>query len=341
MGNNVLALQDLFRAWGFESDVFAETIDGSLAHRARPSRDFPAVDDERSAVLLHYGVYCSELDLFVRARGPRVLFYHNITPAHYFLRYHLRTYYFTKIGRYVLPYAVRAAHLALGVSPFNCEELEALGAPNTRVLPLFTDLEGLHRTPPSGDVLARFDDGFVNVLFVGRIAPNKRQDDLLRAFAHYHRRVNPMSRLLVVGHVAIRRWQEELEQLVDALRLHEAVVFTGGVPDDELAAYYRVADVFVCLSEHEGFCIPLLEAMRFGVPVAAFPTSAIPYTMGDAGVLLPDRDPATVARTIDRLVRDGAWRAEIVARQRRRLADFSAAKLASMLAWYLRDLLLP
>src|SRR5262249_16388294 len=127
IGYNVVALQDLFRSWGFQAEVFARDIEPALRHRAPPRGEVPAFDRERPAGTCHYGIYCDELELFVRARGRRVLLYHNITPAHFFLRYQLRTYYFTKLGRYQLPQAVRAAQLVLGDSAFTCLELERLG----------------------------------------------------------------------------------------------------------------------------------------------------------------------------------------------------------------------
>src|SRR5262249_55783180 len=161
-----------------------------------------------------YGIYCDELELFVRARGRRVLLYHNITPAHFFLRYQLRTYYFTKLGRYQLPQAVRAAQLVLGDSAFTCLELERLRATRCHALPLITDIASLAARRGSEAVLDRCRDGLVNVLFVGRIAPNKRQDLLIRAFAHYQRTVNPESRLILVGQVMIPAYQRDLERLV-------------------------------------------------------------------------------------------------------------------------------
>jgi glycosyltransferase involved in cell wall biosynthesis len=171
---------------------------------------------------------------------------------------------------------------------------------------------------PRPPVLRRlFDDGRDNILFVGRISPNKRIDDLIRVFAVYQRFVRPASRLLLAGdYGGHERYYEALLRMTHELRLSE-VVFTGHLEDDDLRACYAAASVFLCLSEHEGVGVPLLEAMSFRVPVVAFDAAAVRETLRGAGVLLRDKRPELVAELIDRLIRDAPLRAAVLATQQR------------------------
>ena len=195
-----------------------------------------------------------------------MVIYHNITPAHFFLGFHPHLAGLCHHGRRELAAFAARTELALGDSEFNRQELEQAGFARTAVLPIVLDLS-LYERPPSPVVRRLYDDGRTNVLFVGRIIPNKKIDDLVRSFAVFQKWVKPHSRLLLVGdHRGFERYFDRLQELVRELRVDE-VVFTGQVDDDELYAYYRLADVFLCLSEHEGFGVPLQEAMHFGLPV--------------------------------------------------------------------------
>ena len=176
-----------------------------------------------------------------------------------------------------------------------------------------------------------YDDGRTNVLFVGRIIPNKRIDDLIRSFAVFQKWVRPRSRLLLVGdHRGFERYLDRLQELVRELRLDE-VVFTGQVDDDELYAYYRLADVFLCLSEHEGFGVPLQEAMHFGLPVIAYDAGAVRETLRGGGLLLQDKRPEVVADLLDRLTRGGDLRRAVLASQATAIAGIRATDFGALL----------
>jgi glycosyltransferase involved in cell wall biosynthesis len=206
------------------------------------------------------------------------------------------------------------------------------------VLPVVLDLAVYDRAP-SPVVERMFRDGRRNLLFVGRIIPNKRIDDLIRAFAVYQRRCEPRSRLLLVGeHKGFEGYLDRLSALARELHL-EQVVFTGHVDDEDLIAYYRVADAFLCLSEHEGFCVPLVEAMYFGVPVLAYAAGAVAETLRGGGVLLQDKAPELVAELVDRVIRDGALRASLLASQRRAVDALRATDFGALLHERLRPVL--
>ena len=247
-----------------------------------------------------------------------MVIYHNITPAHFFLGFHPHLAGLCHHGRRELAAFAPRTELALGDSEFNRRELEQAGFARTGVLPIVLDL-ALYERPPSAVVRRLYDDGRTNVLFVGRIIPNKKIDDLIRSFAFFQRFVKPHSRLLLVGdHRGFERYLDRLQELVRELRVDE-VVFTGQVDDDELYAYYRLADVFLCLSEHEGFGVPLQEAMLFGVPVVAYDAGAVRETLRGGGLLLKDKSPELVAELLDRVTHGGDLRraADRVAAARR------------------------
>jgi glycosyltransferase involved in cell wall biosynthesis len=227
----------------------------------------------------------------------------------------------------------------LSDSRYNEAELVEAGYRATAVAPVLIDLEALSAHAAGGaeaDVEARVG---LRVLFVGRITPNKAQHDLIKALAVYRRLYDPRARLHLVGGVAAPRYQTALEGFVAALGLEEAVTLTGAVPAGVLAAHYRDADVFVCLSEHEGFCVPLLEAMHHGLPVIAYAAAAVPETLAGAGVLLTDKSPATVAAAIHAVVSDTGVRDALVAAGGTRVKDFALERTRARYVELFTDLL--
>jgi glycosyltransferase involved in cell wall biosynthesis len=175
-----------------------------------------------------------------------------------------------------------------------------------------------------------YGDDRTNLLFVGRIIPNKRIDDLIRVFAVY-KRLDPRSRLLLVGDTrGHERYYDRLQQLIRALAVKD-VVFTGHVDDDDLAAYYRVSHLFLCLSEHEGFCVPLQEAMHFGLPVLAYDTGAVRETLHGGGVLLLDKRPEEVAELIRLVLDDPELRGRVLATQARAMREVRDTDFGALL----------
>jgi glycosyltransferase involved in cell wall biosynthesis len=278
----------------------------------------------------HFSIGSAAGRMIYHAPDRLVAIYHNITPARFFLGFHPHLVGLTHHGRRELSAFAPRTELGLGDSEYNRRELEAAGFRRTAVLPIVLDL-ARYRQPPSAVTRRLFADGRTNVLFVGRIIPNKRIEDLVAAFAAYRRR-DPRSRLLLVGdYRGHERYYARLRERAVALGLSLAddVVFTGHLEHDDLLACYAASHLFLCLSEHEGFCVPLLEAMVFGLPVVACDAGAVRETLGGAGVLLEDRDPETVAEVLARLRPDGELRRAVLAGQGRALAalertDFGA-----------------
>jgi L-malate glycosyltransferase len=260
-----------------------------------------------------------------------VLVYHNITPPEYFLGVHKDLVKLCFRGRRELTAYIQRCDLALGDSEYNRQELEDLGFPDTGVLavvPGFSHLDVL----PDRALASGFDDEWTNVMFVGRVIPNKKFEDVIRAFHVYRTRHNPRSRLLLVGsYSGFERYLALLTGLVARLGTPD-VHFLGHVSNEELSALYDVADLFLCASEHEGFCVPLIEAFYKRVPVLAYAATAVPATMDGGGVLYETKDPADIAKLMDAILSDGAIEDAIVgaqdaALQRLRARDFDGTLL--------------
>jgi glycosyltransferase involved in cell wall biosynthesis len=266
----------------------------------------------------------------IHARADRlVLRYHNVTPARYFLGFQHHVLGLCHHGRRELSAFAARAELALADSEFNRRELLDAGFARSAVLPIVLDLAA-YRGRPSPSLLRMFGDGRANVLFVGRVIPNKRHEELLAAFALFQR-ARPRSRLLLVGDVAgCPHYHDRLAQRARELGLRDCV-FAGQVAQDELLACYAVADVFVCLSKHEGYGVPLVEAMLLGVPVLAHDAAAVRETLGGGGVLLADKRPELVAELMERVVADRAFRQAVLATQARALARLSEPEAGARL----------
>jgi L-malate glycosyltransferase len=330
IGNEALAIQRQLRSGGHESEIFAELVHPRVAHLARPLWQYQEVSSPETVCIYHFSIGSAAGRLIHHAPDRLVIVYHNITPARFFLGFHAHLAGLCHHGRRELAAFAPRSELALGDSEYNRQELDEAGFERTGVLPIVLDLS-LYERPPAPVVRRMYDDGRTNVLFVGRIIPNKKIDDLIRTFAFFQRWVQPHSRLLLVGdYRGFERYCDRLQELVRELRVDE-VVFTGHVDDQELYACYRLADVFLCLSEHEGFCVPLQEAMHFGLPVIAYDTGAVRETLRGGGLLLQDKSPALVAELLDRVTHGGDLRRAVLASQAKAIAAIRATDFGALL----------
>ncbi len=323
IGHEVLGIQRVLRAAGYASDIFVETADPRLEDLTRDFRELVDASHPDHILIHHFSIGSKASRIAFALPDRMMLVYHNITPPEYFVGVHRLLVRLCYHGRRELGAYVDRCDLALGDSEFNRQDLASLGFPRTDVLPVVPDFS--HLEVPPNDLMARsFDDDWTNIVFVGRVIPNKRIDNLVRFFAAYKQRFNPRSRLLVVGSSGgFERYQDMLGDLVAALRVPD-VHFTGHVSNEELTAYYDVADVFLCASEHEGFCVPLIEAFYKRIPVIAWARTAVPATMDGAGVLFDRPDPMEVAALIDLVVGDTGLQERILAGQDAALARLRA-----------------
>lgn len=337
IGNEALQIRAALRHAGHESDIFVELVDPRMASEVRPYQQYREISDPDNLVILHYSLG-SKVSALAREIPDRlVLIYHNITPAHFFAPYNFGLARDCAMGRVELASLRDRCSLALGDSEYNRRELEELGFAPTGVLPLMLELETLDGAADP-IVMRRFGDRRPNWLFVGRVVPNKRFEDVLRAFAYFQRYIDHRARLLIVGeHRTFAPYYDALQHLVARLRIEE-VHFAGHVTQSELNAYYRVADAFVCMSEHEGFCVPIFEAIHRRLPVFAFDAAAVPYSTGEGVLLFKDKDPALVAETVALVLEDAAVRAPVLERQQRALALVSRERVTGLLMEHLHGL---
>jgi glycosyltransferase involved in cell wall biosynthesis len=338
IGDSARRVRELLRRLGHGSDIFALTIDDDLRGDVLPFAD-PAAR-RGDATIFHFALPSPMTAAFATLGGARILQYHNITPAAFFAPYSPGLFRLAALGRQELASLRGRVDLALGDSEFNRKELEALGFAPTGVLPIAVDTDRITAGPPRPALEKILGDGLMNILFVGRIVPNKKIEDHIRLAEVYKRYVDSHYRFIFVGRTdGVPAYYAQIRALVAELRmLPDRFWFTGAVPDEDLAAFYRWADVYVSLSEHEGFCVPLVEAMAADVPILAYAAGAVPETLGGAGLMFSPKDLEVAAEMLGMLVYDRPLRQRVLAGQRRRLQDFSPAALESRVSEVLRSL---
>lgn len=314
IGHEVLGIQRVLSEAGYESDIFVETADPRLEELTCDYRELIDASHADNILIHHFSIGSKASRIAFALPDRMVLVYHNITPPEYFVGVHKQLVELCYKGRRELGAYVNRCDMALGDSEFNRCELERLGFSPTGVLPVIPDFSHLD-VEPDRIVAGDFDDEWTNLLFVGRIIPNKRIDDVIRIFHAYHTKYNPRSRLIVVGsYGGFERYLAMLHDLVARLG-SPAVHFVGQVSNEELSAFYGVADLFLCASEHEGFCVPLVEAFHMHVPAVAYAATAVPVTMDGAGVLFDSKDPLHVAELVDTVLSDASLQEAILVSQ--------------------------
>ncbi|MGH8993874.1 MAG: glycosyltransferase family 4 protein [Acidimicrobiia bacterium] len=327
IGHHVRRVQRVLVEAGYDSQIFADETQPAVRRLARPYREFEApAGGEPTWLLYHLSTGSPMAEFLAGAGQPLGVYYHNITPARFFERWAPEATGGSRTGRADLRRLAAPSRFAMANSTYSAEELTAEGYANVSVVPVLVDFAeyDVPADPATLDRLSRRrDGGGATWLFVGRLAPNKCQHDVIGAFSLYRELFDPAARLVLIGGRTSMLYWEALGLLADELGCADAVEITDVLTFPEVLAHYRRASVFVSLSEHEGFCLPLLEAMHFDVPVVALGGSAVTETVADAGLVLPGKDPVEVACAVDRVLTDGALRAELIAAGRRRVEHFS------------------
>lgn len=336
IGNHILQVQAVLRDMGFRSDIYVADAWREVEHLTKPYRDLPSTD-EPTWLLYHFSTGSPIAD-FLRTRPePKLLDYHNVTPAALFGPWEPHVGVELTAARRQLADLVPHTELAFADSSYNEQELVELGYARTAVVPILLDASLFEQVVDRRlvDRLRSQARGAV-WLFVSRIAPNKAHHDLMKAFAVYRRVYDADAQLRIVGTSASHAYLTALEAFRAALQLDDAITFTGKVSDAEKAAHFEAADVYVSASDHEGFGVTLLEAMHHSLPVVAYGSTAVPEVMGDGGICLPEKSPATLAAAVHRVVSDGGLRDRLVAAGHRRVAhydiDTSRAKLRDVIS---------
>ena len=320
-----IAFRARFRAWGWGGRDVAAEIDPRIGDKIAPLRSLAARDGD--VLLVHYSAYAPKLRAVLELPQRKLLISHNITPARWFWDHDPQAGVVCALGRKQLPQFADAVDVAAGVSLYNAQEFGS-----DVVIPILFDPAGLGNPGPAQPA------GPPTILFVGRLAPHKRQDAVIRAFELYRRRHAPDARLVLVG--APINWPYDAAMRVLAEEISPGrVTIESGLTNEQLAGRWRSAHAFLCMSEHEGFCIPLLEAFHFGVPVIARAIGGVPEVAGDAALLLDDADDESVAAELLALaVSDTELRATLRGRGAARVAAYAPEQTARTLRGVLESL---
>ena len=338
ISQQALLLRRIFRDWGYASDIYAESahVSPSLQGDCRPLRDYAGRAGD--ICMHHFGIDSPAAAVFRATPAHKIMIYHNITPADYFVGFDDGVAAQLHAARENLRATAQQADQVWTVSQFNATELTALGLENVKIFRLMLAPETL-AIAPDPRILGRLAGPLKNILFVGRIAPNKRLEDLILAFACYNKAINPYSRLIIVGSKrSAPRYYPMLRLLVGDLVIPN-VCFEGFAAPAGRAAYYRLADLFISPSEHEGYCLPLLEAMHYDVPVIARQAGGMPEALQGAGIMYDGLAPEELAELMHLALSDAALRATVRRSQEERMRQISqraaAAELQTLLAEYL------
>jgi glycosyltransferase involved in cell wall biosynthesis len=336
ISDEMIEIQNVLRENGFRSEIFTRFYDPRMAGLRRDYREYKRISTPENVVLFHFSIGSPVSKMFFRIPDRKIMIYHNITPHEFFVDSHRILARECYKGRLELKLFVGKVDLALGDSDFNRQELEAAGYPRTGVLPILLDLS---KFDGRGDPVTRelFADGKTNILFVGRTIPNKKFEDVIKAYYFYRKYFNPDSRLILAGEYrGMERYFSGLQELVQRLSLRD-VHFTGHVEFHELLAFYDVAAVYLSLSEHEGFGVPILEAFYKRIPVVGYGAGAVGETMNGGGVLLLEKDLFRVAALIHALIRNQGIRQALVDGQLNALERFSRENVSRVLLRHLEE----
>jgi glycosyltransferase involved in cell wall biosynthesis len=320
-GTHTLLLRDALRAAGWRSEIFAEATHDELAGESVAVERYPELAAAGDVLVYQFSTSSMVADLLAGRSEPLVIDYHNVTGPEHYDGWDPATARRSADALAQLAVLAPRAVLGLADSEFNQADLVAAGCRRTAVVPVLVDHDRLCRTPDpelSARLGALRSAGGSDWLFVGRVVPSKAQHELVKALWAHRRLYDARARLHLVGSTPSPAYVSALRGFIDDLGLSDAAFVHGEVTDPALASHFAAADVYVSLSVHEGFGVPLVEAMRVGVPVVALGAGAVGATVGAAGLVLHQGDPAHVAAAVARVVGDPELRARLVRAGRRR-----------------------
>lgn len=337
VSNDTLALEKVIQKMGYKTGIYADSIDVRFPKgTAKERRKMPKLKPED--VVIYHMSTGSQLNWdFGRLDCRKVMVYHNVTPPGFVEKYNTLAAKQCSDGLEAARWLSDKVDYCLAVSEYNKQDLESMGYRcKIDVLPILIPFEDYAKKPDEV-IVRKYQDGYTNILFTGRLAPNKCQEDVIRSFAFYQKYYNPKSRLFLVGSDGgYENYRKRLESLVNVLGVQD-VIFTGHIRFAEILAYYQAADVFLCQSEHEGFCVPLVEAMYFQIPVIAYDSTAIYDTLGGGSIIMKEKNAVETAGMIDRLVKDENLRRKVIENQQKRLRDFDHREIEARFAALMKE----
>jgi len=339
IGNDTFALKSAISKMGYKAEIYAEFIDSRLPKNTAKQINRIAQIEDDDVVIYHLSTGTDLNYKFANLNCKKIVRYHNITPPEFFRGYNSEAEKSCEEGLEAAKAIADKVDYCLAVSQFNKDDLIKMGyRQKIDVLPILIPFSDYDK-PADPEIIKEFSDGNTNIVFTGRVAPNKKHEDIIRIFYYYKNYIDKKARLFLVGGYAeTDRYYQKLAAYVEELRLKD-VYFTGHIKFNQILAYYKVADIFVCMSEHEGFCVPLAEAMYFKKPILAYSCTAIPDTLGDGGVLMQEKDPKLASLLIERILHDENLKQQILSGQEKRLKAFAYDEIYGQFKTYLTDFL--
>lgn len=335
VGNDTVALKKVLKKMGYSSTIYAESVVAPLDNKTAYKIDKMPTVNKNDIIIYHLSTG-SELNYKVAEYDCRkIVVYHNITPPKFFEQNDEFIKGINEWGLEGVKFLSDKVDYCLADSEFNKQDLKDLNYKcDIDVLPIVMPFED-YKKKPDKDVVKKYSDGYTNIIFTGRIAPNKKQEDIIAAFYYYKKYCNAKARLILAGsYKDTDLYYLRLKKYIDEIGV-EDVIFTGHIKFEEILAFYKIADAFVCMSEHEGFCVPLVEAMLFEVPIIAYNTTAIPGTLSGSGFLIDDKDPVFVAKCIEKVISDKELTSSLIKKQNERLEDFKYEHIAEQFKKYM------
>lgn len=329
ISNEMVEIYKTLKRRGYKTRIFAQYLDPRMKQYFTHFSQYKGNKD--NVLIFHASIGGEILDYVKNLPDKKIMIYHNMTPAHFFEGYNDTLYKLLSEGREYVKQLAEHIDLGVGDSDFNRKELEEYGYARTDVFPILLN-PVKYDIPSVSHVQTEMSKHGTNILFVGRYSPNKKQDDVIKAFYVYHKYFNTDSHLHLIGNYeGLEIYFLQLQALVQRLGLESHVTLHSHVSFEELVTFYRNADAFLCMSEHEGFLVPVLESFHFNVPFFGFHAGAVPETAADGGVIFKEKDFYKIAQSMDEILKNKNRKTELIERQRNRLRDFGHDKLEEKL----------
>ncbi|MZK53462.1 glycosyltransferase family 4 protein [Clostridium beijerinckii] len=325
--NQMLEIQKIIKESGYESKVYAQFIDNKLSGKINNIKEYKG--NENNILIIHHSMGFDGFEEITNLPDKKIMIYHNITPEKYIDDEYTKEY--IRIGLQQAEDYRKHVDYVIAASNYNRQELIKMGHKNIDVMPVQISVDRFDRVKENKKLIDKYSNT-TNFLFVGRVVPNKCQQDVIAAYVNYVRNFNPNSKLFIVGDLYMDSYVSKLKSLCDTYEISDKVIFTGKVSEEDLKSYYLLSDVFLCMSEHEGFGVPLLEAMKMSVPVIAYRSSAIAETMGGSGILVTEKNYLSIAAIMNEIVNDNELKDKIIRHQEERIDKLKSTDTKKILS---------
>lgn len=333
-----LYIRDTLDEANYTNSIYASSVEENSKHICSELEHFDEFIDNRDDVLIfHFSVYDESYKKLLESKNKKILVYHNVTPPEMIEKYNKEVAEICRKGKALLP-ELKLVDLAVADSEFNRQDLLNCGFEEhrTRVLPIKPMLNRFDAFKDDKAMAKRLCDGRLNMLYVGRVYPNKGIFDLVRIFACLNRYVNARTRMLVAGS-CLKDYLADVISLVREYGIEKEFFILDKVTDQELGTLFRYSHMYISMSDHEGFCVPIVEAMSFDLPVLAYDAGAVADTMGGAGVLVKEKNPEDIAVLADMILTESGIRDQILARQKKRIDFFTGKSIDEELKSFVKN----